>query len=275
MPVTFARRIRSSLPKRFARPIAAWQRLRRDHRGMALIEFALASPVFLALGFSALEVGNLSITAVRVSQIGMTVADNVARAGITLGTAPQQIFESDIEDIFEGARTQGASMGLPQRGRIIVSSLQRNATGGQWIAWQRCYGNKNVSSSYGVAGAGRTNNSFAGMGPAGNVITAPTGGAVIFVEVVYDYQALVESIVGTLQYFGLNFNNQPLRYNQAYIVRNPRQLGDSTDTAPSAAEDYGLFQNTPAITRRTLPGGGLQPDYSNDCSSVISSPRKL
>jgi len=265
MPVTFTQRFRLFLTRCLTRPIATWQRLRSDHRGMALIEFALASPVFLALGFSALEVGNLALTTVRVSQIGMTVADNTARAGATLGTAAQQIFESDIEDIFEGARIQGDPMGLRQRGRIIVSSLQRNAGGGQWIAWQRCYGSKNVSSSYGLAGAGRTTNTFAGMGPPGNVITAPTGGAVIFVEVVYDYQALVEPIVGTLQYFGLNFNNQPLRYQQAYIVRNPRQLGDSTDAAPTAAEDYGLFQNTPAITRRTLPGSGANPNYSNTC----------
>ncbi|MFM9978601.1 MAG: TadE/TadG family type IV pilus assembly protein [Sphingomonadaceae bacterium] len=253
------------LTTRLARPLAVVRALRGNRRGMALIEFALASPIFLAMGFSALEVGNLSLSAVRISQIGMTVADNTARAGVVTGTAPQQIFEADIEDIFRGAEIQGAPMNFRQRGRMIISSLQRNAGGGQWIAWQRCFGNKAVSSSFGLAGAGRTNNSFLGMGPAGNQITAPAGGAVIFVEIVYDYQPIVETVVGGLQYLGLNFNNQPLRYNQAYIVRNPRQLGNSATATPSNAEDYGLFQNSPAIARRTLPGSGAHPDYSNMC----------
>src|SRR3546814_13154337 len=39
-------------------------------------------------------------------------------------------------------------------GRIILSSLERNDDGGQWIHWQRCYGDLDVESSYGEAGDG-------------------------------------------------------------------------------------------------------------------------
>ena len=242
------------------------QGLRDDVSGMALVEFALASPICLALGMSAIEVANFSTASMRISQIGVNVADNVARAGLLSSGTTQQLFESHIEDIFEGARIQGASINLQSQGRIIVSSLQQNAGGGQWIAWQRCYGQKSYTSSYGVAGTGRTNNSFAGMGPAGDVITAPDANTgVIYVEIAYQYAPIVENVAKSLQYFGVNLGGQTIRFKQAYIVRNPRQLGDSTDSAPTATEDYGLFQNSPVVTRRTLPGSGSNPNYSNAC----------
>jgi hypothetical protein len=106
-------------------------------------------------------------------------------------------------------------------------------------------------SSYGVAGNGQTGTAFAGMGPAGAEIQAPASNAVIFVEIAYNYNAIVEPFAAGLQYFGLRVDNQVLTYKGAFIVRDPRQLGVSTDPSTTATEDYGLFQNTPAVTRNT------------------------
>jgi Flp pilus assembly protein TadG len=251
--------------------------IRRDRSGMALVEFAMAAPIFLALGMSAVEVANFSVVSMRVSQLGMNVADNISRAGVLSSGSTQQLLESHVEDTFEGARIQGSPIDFRGRGRVIVSSLQRNATNGQWIAWQRCYGQGNFTSSFGIAGTGRTVNTFTGMGPAGDQITAPGSGAVpsaitsttstgvIFVEIAYSYKPIIDPVASTMQYFGLRLDNQTIRYKQAFIVRNPRQMGDSANTAPSATEDYGLIQNSPAITRRTLPGSGSNPNYSNNC----------
>lgn len=239
--------------------------LRHDCSGMALVEFAMAAPIFLALGFSGLEVANFSITSMRISQIGMNVADNIARAGVISSGNTQQLLESHIEDTFQGARIQGSPINFYERGRVIVSSLQTNAGGGQWIAWQRCFGLKDATSSYGLAGTGRTANTLTGMGPSGDQVQASPSVGVIYVEVAYDYKPIVDVVAGSFKYFGLNLSNQIIRYKQAFIVRNPRTLGDSTDTAPTAIEDYGLFQNSPAITRRTLPGSGSSPNYSNSC----------
>jgi Flp pilus assembly protein TadG len=264
-----------SLVRSFPRRIAA--SIRRDQSGMALVEFAMAAPIFLALGMSAVEIANFSIVSMRISQIGMNVADNISRAGVLTSGSTQQLLESHVEDTFEGARIQGSPISFRERGRVIVSTLQRNASNAQWIAWQRCYGQGNFTSSYGLAGTGRTVNTFTGMGPSGDQIASPGSGAVpsainstastgvIFVEIFYTYRPIVDPVASTMQYFGLRLNNQTIRYKQAFIVRNPRQMGNSAVTAPTAAEDYGLFQNTPAITRRTLPGSGSNPNYSNNC----------
>ncbi len=224
--------------------------LRRDQRGLAFIEFAYSLPVVLGIGLGGIEIANLAVTRMRISQIGMAVADNAARAGSGTGMALQRMYESDVADVFEAARIQGTPIDFQQRGKIILSSLQPNASGGQWIAWQRCYGQKAYASTYGVAGQGKTGTSFPGMGPAAAPITAPPLNAVMFVEVAYDYRAIVEPFAKGLQYFGLNVDNQVITYKGAFIVREPRELGDSTDPATTATEDFGLFQNTPGITRQ-------------------------
>jgi Flp pilus assembly protein TadG len=229
---------------------SALNALRRDTAGLALIEFAYGLPILLALGLGGVEIANLSVTRMRISQIGMAVADNAARVGTSNGLALKRVFESDVYDIFEGARVQGLPIQFQQRGRVVLSSLQQNTSGSQWIAWQRCWGNKTYSSSFGTAGTGRTTTTFTGMGPATNRIAAPAGTAVMFVEVAYDYDAIVQPFAQGLQYFGLNVDNQVLTYRAAYIVRDPRQLGTST-ASTTTAEDYGLFQNTPALTRQT------------------------
>jgi Flp pilus assembly protein TadG len=229
---------------------ATLRALRRDAAGLALIEFAYGLPILMALGLGGIEIANFSITRMRLSQLGMAVADNAARVGASNGLALKRIFESDIADIFEGARVQGAPIRFQQRGRVILSSLQQNSLGSQWIAWQRCFGNKSYTSTFGTAGNGRTNTSFTGMGPTGNRIAAPENTGVMFVEIAYDYQAIVEPFAQGLRYFGMSVDNQVLTYRAAYIVRDPRQLGVSTASS-TATEDYGLFQNAPALTRQT------------------------
>jgi Flp pilus assembly protein TadG len=222
-----------------------------EKSGAALIELAYILPVFMGFGACMLEVANLTTTRMRVSQIAMTLADNAARVGVNSGLSQKQVFENDIYDILEGARQQSGSLNLNGRGRIVLSSLQRNATGGQWIAWQRCTGSKSFTPSYGTAGTGRTVNTYAGMGPTGGEIQAPAGGAVMYVEIAYDYRALMEPIAQGMTYFGMNLNNQTLLYRAAYIVRDPRVLGDSTVNAATATEDHGLFQNATPLTRLT------------------------
>src|SRR3546814_18229085 len=81
-------------------------------------------------------------------------------------------------------------MDFKTHGRIILSSLERNADGGQQIHWQRCYGDLDVASSYGEAGDGEEGTDFPGMGPDGAEVTAAAGTAVRFVKVYYDYQPL-------------------------------------------------------------------------------------
>ncbi|WP_243451158.1 TadE/TadG family type IV pilus assembly protein [Sphingosinicella sp. CPCC 101087] len=196
------------LPRRLAS-------LSRDDRAVVMIEFAYALPVVVALALGALEATNLALAHLRVSQVAMTTADNAARV-------VAQIDESDIDEIFAGAELVGRSLDFEANGRIILSSLQENgetdeADAGQTIRWQRCFGDLDVDSLYGVEGDGADDDSLEdGMGPEGKKITAQAGTAIMFVEVVYDYQPLVtENILGPMQ----------IRYESAFNVRERTELG--------------------------------------------------
>ena len=100
------------------------------------------------------------------------------------------------------------------------------------------------------SGDGKNSTNFPGMGPATARVQAPANNAVIFVEIAHDYRAIVQPFAEGLQYFGLRVNNQTITYRAAFIVRDPRELGDSDLTGPDNNRDFGLFQNTPARVRK-------------------------
>lgn len=182
--------------------------LRDDNRGLALIEFAFSLPVLVVLSMAGLETANLALAHMRISQIAMLVADNAARVR-------SSIDEADVNEIMTGAELSSDSLKLKANGRIILSDLEPNGltapNAGQYIRWQRCWGQGSFTSSYGVKDDGKTNNSMAaGMGPTGTKIMASSGSAVMFVEVAYNYQPLVSNTL---------FGPKVIRYSSAFIVR--------------------------------------------------------
>ena len=223
-------------PARFSlsRLARAWRRLRRDNSAVAMIETAITFPTLVLGGFAGLEIANLMVTHTRVSGIALTVADNASRiaANATALSLPQ-VREVDVNDVFRGAQLQSGNLDLQTNGRVILSSLETNATGGQWIHWQRCFGSLNYQSSYGTQGNGAVGNAFPGMGPAGEQVQAVPGTPVMFAEVFYDYEPfMLESFIGT----------RTIHYTAAFSAR------DSRDTSQ-------IFNPAPAAVARTCPAG--------------------
>ena len=187
----------------------SWLRLLRDNRAVAMVEFALAAPVFIVLVMAGLEVANLALAHMRVSHIAMTVADNAGRE-------ESGIDESDIYEVFAGAESIGVDIDFKANGRVVLSSLEDNGKNGgnkgQTIAWQRCWGDLAVAPAYGEEGDGADDDELEdGLGPAGNKITAMSGTALMFVEATYDYQPLVgPGWIGTPR----------IRYESAFNVRD-------------------------------------------------------
>lgn len=180
----------------------------RNEDGIALIEFAMVLPVVLAVALGGIELANLSMAHVKVNQIAESVADNAGRVS-------SRVDESDINEIFSGARMVGKSIDFEAHGRVILSSLQENketdaARKGQMINWQRCMGALRTAPKYGVEGKGRTDNSLQAMGKAGRQIAALTGTAVMFVEVTYEYQPLINAKI---------LGPRTIRYESAFNVR--------------------------------------------------------
>jgi hypothetical protein len=188
------------------RAAALLRRLGCDRSGAAMVEFAISLPLVLTAGLYGAETANLALAHMKVSQVAMHLADNASRIGDTSTITDRKIFEADINDLLLGSHMQaGRSLNFYEHGRAIISSLEvfdqtkscqgggcphgSSANGKQFIHWQRCKGKKNVASSYGNEWAIVVN----GMGPTGQEVTAEPGGAVVFVEVAYDYQPLVSN----------------------------------------------------------------------------------
>ena len=194
------------------------RRLRRDASGVAMLEFAFAAPIFFALVMGGLEVANLALTHMRVSNIAMTVADNAGRK--TSG-----IDEANVYEVFAGADVIGDSIGFHDNGRLVLSSIEHNGRNGgragQTVVWQRCWGDLEFDPMYAEQGDGDNDSSLAdGVGADGHKIMALPGTAVMFVEATYDYQPLVGS--------GW-FKSPRIRYESAFNVRG-RINNDLTNT---------------------------------------------
>ncbi len=194
------------------------RRLHRDDGGVALTEFAFAAPLLLVMTLGGLETANLALTHLRVSQIAMTVADNAGRVDTTID-------EADIYEVFEGAELVGEAIDFESNGRLVLSSLEHNGqTGddeGQMINWQRCMGTLDVDPAYGTQGIGRENDDLEnGMGADGNRIVSAPGTAVMFVEVTYEYQPLIDNTI---------LGERQIRYESAFNVRE-RNNQDITNT---------------------------------------------
>ena len=221
---------------------ALLHRLHRDRTGAALLEFALGLPVLLAMGGYGVELCNLAVTNMRVSQIAIMLADNASRVGAYQASAASyQLQEGDINDILQGARLMGQGLKLTTYGRVTISSLeniQRSDLGDtaavQRLHWQRCIGMMSgypaqgaptvpvYDSTYGQATPLATAGTDATAGNAGQkstgigstpVVTAPSNNGVIFIEVNYQYQPL----------FGTMFASKTIiHYVASFLVRDNR-----------------------------------------------------
>ena len=221
---------------------ARLRQLHRDNSGIAMIETALTMPTLIFAGLAGLEVANLMITHTRVSGIALSVADNASRIASGSNLALPQVREVDVNDVFTGAQLQSGSLNLQTNGRIVLSSLETNAAGGQRIGWQRCFGAKNWGSRYGVQGTGATGTAFPGMGPAGREVRSSMGSPVMFVEVFYEYQPFMfDSWIGSKR----------IDYEAAFTVRDPR------DTS-------GIFNPAPAATVNSCGAAPPPPDDGNN-----------
>jgi hypothetical protein len=79
------------------------------------------------------------------------------------------------------------------------------------------------------------------MGPAGEQVSAPAGGAVIFVEVAYDYQPLI----------GLTFaQNRKITSIASFMVRDSRDLSQiyqRDPLKPSTIAKCNVYDATPLV----------------------------
>ena len=225
--------VRRALPRALRRVLA----LKRNRRGVAMVEAALILPFFLGFGLWGIELANYSLTTMKVGQLAVHLADNASRIGDISTIDNRKITESDIDDLLLGAALQaGKKMDIYETGRVIVSSLEVDANNRQYIHWQRCMGKKTVTSSYGTEGQVLS----VGMGPTGREVIALPGEAVIFVEFQYEYQPLVSSKL---------IASTAIKSIASFTVRNSRDLSQIYQADPNApAPVYACSQYSNAFS---------------------------
>ena len=219
-------------------------RLCHDRAGLALIEFALSAPLVLLVGCYGIELANLAIIHLRVSQIALNLADNASRVGAYSNLATQQLREVDVNDILQGARYQGAPISLTENARITLSSLENVAQSYdtqpvQRIHWQRCIGAKsgagfdgqfkaNVTTSAGST-AGVTDKGYdlpLGISDNGSTpIMAPGGAGVMYVEINYRTKPLFGTWLAP---------PKTLHYIASFVVRDRRDYSKVFNPAPTS-----------------------------------------
>lgn len=206
-----------SLARRNAADHAA--SLLRDRSGVSVVEFALITPFVLSIALYGAELAYLNTVDMKMSEIALSLADNASRIGQTDNsvTTPT-VSETDINEVMRGAQEQAAGLEFQARGKIILSSLERDsATGKQYIHWQRCYGRLSRQSGYGNDSTSNGLNGpvIAGMGSGATKVTAAANSAVMFVEVFYRYEGL----------FGAMFlGTRTLHKEGAFLIRDQRNL---------------------------------------------------
>ncbi|MDT0508605.1 pilus assembly protein TadE [Novosphingobium sp. MMS21-SN21R] len=196
------------------------RRLASCRSGVSVVEFALVMPVILSIGLYGVEIAYLNTVDMKLSEIALTLADNASRLGQTDNSAvTPTVTEDDVNEVMLGARAQGDTINIGTRGRIILTSLERDsATGKQFIHWQRCFGSLARQSAYGNATSrnGLNGAVITGLGSGPNKVTATSSStAVMFVEVYYSYTGLV----------GDTFvSNRVIKKEGAYLIRDERNL---------------------------------------------------
>ena len=209
---------RASLARHF------FKRLARSTKAVSAVELGLAMPFLMGLTLTGVEVVNLALIHVRLNQLAITVADNASRAKQTQVNGAPLFREYDMNQVFRAAALQAEDLDIPNRGRVIVSSLQVNGSGGQWIAWQRCWGKNTWASRYGVENTGQTGTSFAGMGFTDTKMTADPSTAIMFVEVAYNYKPF---------FLGSLIPSKVIRKEAALYVRDDRDLTGIKNPSPT------------------------------------------
>lgn len=197
------------------------KKLIKNTSGIALTEFALILPLFVFMVVGGMELAWEAVTRQKIQALASTSADNAARKrGV--------IDETDISEIIAAIKINGEGLDFEEEGRIIISSVQRNAANnGNWIRWQRCFGKKSRASNYGTQGKGQNNSSFSSISDDPNM-RPPTGNAIIIAEIEYDHKPLV-----TDAYFG----QRTFTYETVQIVRDRQDLGIGNATnIPASAQ---------------------------------------
>lgn len=164
------------------------KRLSRDTHGVAMVEFALATPLLIVVCFGGLEYVNYALAQQKVERIASLTADAVARNTL----APS---ERSFSDTLKAVDKVGAPFKVEAQGRTIITGIIGVTQGDRIvnkIVWQRCGGRlPGVSSSLGAEWRETSDYSDGPNVTLPNGISLLQNQMVVIAEVAYRYQPMI------------------------------------------------------------------------------------
>jgi Flp pilus assembly protein TadG len=173
--------------------------LRKDCRGIAYVEFALALPLLLMLFMGSVEFTRCLIITQKVEKAAITMSDLVAQT--------ESVTTTQLDNLMLSVRQLMEPFTFADQGYVIVSSIRKTAGNNPTVTWQYAGGGAwTQSSQIGTSGN-------AAALPAG--FTMDDGENVIIAEVYYNFSPML----------GTQILNNMRMYR--FAVFRPR-LGDAT-----------------------------------------------
>lgn len=185
-------------------------RLGRDRRGVAMVEFALVTPLLIVVCFGGLEYVNYVLALQKVERIASLTADAIAR-----NTLPPS--ERSFVDTLKAVDKVGAPFKVEAQGRTILTGVIGVTQGDRIvnkIVWQRCGGRlSGVNSGLGTEWRGTSDYADGPDITLPNGITLLQNQMVVIAEVAYRYQPMINVGLLATQPGGI------IRQRSVYVTR--------------------------------------------------------
>ncbi|MBO0333656.1 pilus assembly protein [Sneathiella sp. CAU 1612] len=165
----------------------------RNHRGVAMAEFALMLPVLMLLTAGSFEVARYALMTQKLDRIAATLSDLIARSNI------ENITETEISNIIDSALFMAQPFDISGNNMIILTSVQGRAGQAPEILSQRISGSVTSASSIIGDTIGGDATLPAAFPDAGSGETLADGETLIIAEVYYDYDPY---LTGDIGFFG-------------------------------------------------------------------------
>jgi hypothetical protein len=185
-----------------------WSRELRDESGSALVEFALAMPLFLLFYMGGVELTRFILINQKLEKTTSTVADVVAQAN--------SIVTQDLVDLLSASQNLMDPYSFGSNGRIIITSVVQSAAPPALpvVRWQYCGGGTlSATSRIGAV------NASASL-PTGFTLTL--GDDIIIAETFYNYVPIFgNQIVGARSLYKVAYYRPRLGALSGYVSSCP------------------------------------------------------
>jgi Flp pilus assembly protein TadG len=165
----------------------------RNHRGVAMAEFALMLPVLMLLTAGSFEVARYALMTQKLDRIAATLSDLIARSNV------EDIGETEISNIIDSARYMAQPFDISGNNMIILTSVQGRAGEAPEIISRRVSGSVTGASSSIGSSVGGDATLPSAFPDAGSGETLSDGETLIIAEVYYNYEPY---LIGDIGFFG-------------------------------------------------------------------------